>query len=348
MTGNNRVSIGMLRSRNGPDATALAGAHAALMQGAKFFFFNPEDVDLAARTIQGRFYEGDAWVRRETAFPDVVENDTFVTRLPELWPALVGSCRVTTPRLGGKLEVDRRMRSVGAFADLLIPTTNAETVDVLLAQIAEHGAVVVKPIFGALGRDVIFVERDGDGFRANLGGGTLRMSETGLRDFYARKVGGRGYLIQKYIVSRTRQNLPFDMRIHVRRGGRAEWELIRIWGRIGSGRGITSNTSAGGSGSGGLELLANIYGAEAKRLYDALLQLTDTFPPMFQSLYPDRAIDALGLDVGLGPDGKPWLFEVNVYPSAQWCEIEDAVSRIGYAIYLANNPDCQDGAVRVR
>lgn len=345
MTEDHRVSIGMLRNRNGPDATALAGAHAALMQGAKFFFFNPGDVDLAARTIQGQFYEGNAWVRRETEFPDVVENDTFVTRLPELWPELVRSCRVTTPRLGGKLEVDRRMRTAGCFADLLIPTSSADTVDAVVGQLAEHGAIVVKPVFGSLGRDVIFLTRDGDGYRANIGGRSWRMAGAGLREFYARTIDGQGYLIQKYIHARTRHHLPFDIRIHVRRGGRAEWELIRIWGRIGSGRGITSNTSAGGSGSGGLELLTNIYGADAKRLYEVLLRLADAFPPGFQSLYPDRAIDALGLDVGFDPDCKPWLFEVNVYPSAQWCEIEDAVSRIGYALYLANNPDCQDGAV---
>jgi glutathione synthase/RimK-type ligase-like ATP-grasp enzyme len=259
----------------------------------------------------------------------------------------VRSCRVTTPRLGGKFEVDRRMRTVEAFADLLIPTTNAGTVDVLMAQLAEHDAIVVKPIFGALGRDVIFIARDKDGYRANVGGRNLRLSEALLREYYAKRLEGRGYLIQKYIVSRTRQQLPFDTRVHVRRNGRGEWELVRIWGRIGSGRDITSNTAAGGSGSGGLELLGNIYGADAARLYDGLLRLADSFPPAFQSLYPDRAIDALGLDVGFDPDGKPWLFEVNVYPSAQWCEIEDAVPRIGYALYLANNPDRQDGAVRV-
>jgi hypothetical protein len=48
----------------------------------------------------------------------------------------------------------------------------------------------------------------------------------------------------------------------------------------------------------------------------------------------------------LDESGKPWLFEANGSPYAKFVPITDAIPRIGYAIFLAENPQWRDGVHR--
>lgn len=340
------VSIGMMRPYP-PGAVAVAMAHAALHQGAEFFFFNPQDVDVEDETIDGQFYEDCEWKRRRTPLPDVVENSPIMSVPPKVWEMLVRRARITTPPLGGKLNIDQRMRKAGLFPELLIPTSPLRSADDLVQQIDLHEQVIVKPVFGSGGRSVMYFTTHQDGYRGNFRGRNWKLSEKALRRFHANQLGAEPYLVQKFIRSVTRAGLPFDIRLHIRRDRRAHWHLVGGWARIGAGRTFTSNTATGGSYCRSLPFLQGRFGSERGAEIEAsLTDMAYQFSSGFQALYDDRAIDALGLDIGLDETGKPWLFEVNNFPGAEGCEIEDAVPRIGYAIYLAGHPDELDGVLR--
>jgi hypothetical protein len=330
-----------------PDPVAVAMAHAALHQRADFFFFNPQDVNVADGTINGQFYEDCGWTRRLTPLPDVVENNPVMSVPSDVWEMLVRRSRITTPPLGGKLNIDQRLRQAGLFPDLLIPTSPLGSADELVRKIEVHGQVIVKPVYGSKGRSVMYFEARQDGYRGNFRGRNWILSEEGLRRLHANQLCSEPYLVQKFIRSVTRAGLPFDIRLHIRRNRRADWHLVGGWARIGAGHTVTSNTATGGSYCRSLPFLQARFGSERGAEMEAsLADLAYRFSAAFQGLYDDRAIDALGLDIGLDEAGKPWLFEVNNFPGAEGCEIEDAVPRIGYAIYLARHPDRLDGVVR--
>jgi hypothetical protein len=340
-----RIRIGMFRNGSPPGAVALAAAHAAVVQGAQFFFFAPDDVDLAERTINAQFFENSEWTRRITEFPHVVDNDIYPTN-SDIWKTLVKSARIMTPPLGGKLGVDRRMRKVKAFEPILIPTVPLISFEDLRTQIEIHREVVVKPDYGSGGADLTFIGRRPGGYKANFSLKNWRLDEEGLHRLYQNRMRAKKYILQKYIASRTLDGRPFDIRLHVRRDRSAEWRLIKVWARIGSGKGVVSNVAAGGGITNGRQFLKNRFGEAGERIYRQMIALSNNFPTRFQALYDDRTLDALGIDLGLDSDGNPWLFEVNTYPGADYCEIQDAVARIGYAIFLAENPDYRDGVVR--
>jgi hypothetical protein len=346
MSANRPVRIGMFRNGAKPGTLALAAAHAAVVQGAEFFFFGPDDVNLAERRINAEFFENGEWTRRITAFPDVVDNDLYPTD-PEVWRALVECARITTAPLGGKLGVDRRMRAVKTFDGLLIPTLPLTCFEDLKAQLEIHQQIVVKPVFGSGGSDLTFISRRPGGYRANFSGKNWQLSEAGLHHLYQSRMRAKEYILQKYIVSRTSGGQPFDIRLHVRRDRSAAWRLIKVWARIGSDRGVVSNVAAGGGVANGRTFLNNRFGEDGEGIYRRMVALANNFPPAFQALYDDRTLDAIGIDIGLDPQGNPWLFEVNSYPGSDYCDIQDAVARIGYAIFLADNPDHPDAVARM-
>lgn len=329
------ISIGMLRGSGRPGSVALANAHAAMMQGARLHFFTPADVDLGERRIDALRYDGSGWRRERIAFPDVIENDEASRASAPVWEELTRSIPFTTPLLGGKSEVSRRMKAARLYEDLLIPGHLIREFPDFLDGLDRYGRAVVKPAKGSKGRDIFYFEKCGSGYRANISVNAEEFDAAGALAFYESTLRGRTFLVQRYVESRTSRGQPYDVRLHLRRNHEAKWQTVKIYARLGSGRTITSNLATGGSIAPARSFLENQFGSKGSSILRTLERLAREFPERFQTLYPEQMLDALGLDIGLDGDGRPWLFEVNSFPGAMFFEMDDAVPRMGYAIYLA-------------
>jgi hypothetical protein len=340
------IRIGMTSNVFGLGSTALAAAHAAHMQGAEFFFFKLDDVDPADESIGGMFFRDGGWEKRRTAFPDVIDNATLEQLSGQGWDALVRKCRITTPFLGGKLAVDRALRASGKFEELLIPTAKVESPDLLFQEVARFKRVVVKPEFGGLGRGIIFIAEKDDGYFVNVEGSSKNLARPELKAFVARRLAAESHIVQEYVPSRTARGQPFDVRIHVRRDGNAEWQHVYSYARLGAGTSIAANLAKGGALAKPKHFLKHQYGDGADKVMERLALVTAQFPPLLQSLYPGRTIPAMGIDVGFDEQGHPRLFEVNSNPSAEYVPFNDHMWRIGYAIHLVENPGVPDGVIR--
>lgn len=346
MSGAPPIRIGMTSKLVGLGSTALAVAHAAHMRGAEFFYFKLEDVDPAAETIDGHVFRNGDWERQRTAFPDVVENDVMEELSGAAWDALVRKCRITTPFLGSKLDVDQAMRASGKFEEVLVPTARLDSADQLLDEARRHRRVVVKPATGTQGRGVFFVAKKGDGFFVNVEGKSKDLSADELKAFAAKHIAAESLIVQQYVASRTPHGQPYDVRIHVRRDYRANWQIGLINARIGSGISVAANLASGGSLANIRPFLKRQFAAASDAVYQRVIAVAQNFPPAFQSLYPGRTIPTLGIDIGLDEKGHPRLFEVNGNPSAQFAPFHDHMWRVGYALYLVENPDAPDGVIR--
>ncbi len=346
MSGGSPVRIGMASDLLGLGSTTLAIAHAAHMRGADFFYFKPEDVDLAEETIAGHFFQDGGWVRKRTAFPDVVQNEMSGEFTGDTWEALIRKCRITTPYLGSKLEVDQAMRASGQFDQLLIPTAKVESPEHFVDEVGRHERAVAKPDKGTQGRGVFYAAKKKGSFFVNADGVSKELTLAELKAFVATRLADESLIVQQYVASRTAHGQPYDVRIHVRRDDKAEWQVGLINARIGSGTSIAANLATGGSLAKIKPFLSRQFGPAAARVYTRVGAVAKNFPPAFQSLFPGRTIPTLGIDIGLDEQGRPRFFEVNNCPSAQFAPFNDHMWRVGYAIYLVENPGVPDGVAR--
>lgn len=331
------ILIGMLRERGTPGPIATAMALAATAQGADLIFFRPGDVDLTQRRIRARRFQGDGWQDCESRFPDVIENDDRSALAPHtaVWAALTGAAPFTTRRLGGKREMSRRLAGHPGLAPLMIPQSLPQSDTDLDRGLAEFGTAILKPVYGSQGRGIWKLHRGDEGVEVRSSGDAAPFRAAHSQGLLERLTGGKPFLLQKFIDSRLPGGNPFDIRLHLRRDGRAEWQKIKIYARIGLPEAITSNVATGGSVGEALPLLRHRYGSEAPQVMRRLEDLAREVPGQVQSLYPRFRIDALGVDLGLDESGQPWLFEINSFPGAKYFETADAVPRIGWCLYLA-------------
>lgn len=327
--------IGMMRWQGRPGANALALTHAAAMHGADLLWFTPAEVDLARRRIMGwRWLPQQGWHRHDSRFPDVIDNDGKVRDGGPVWRALTEQAPATTRRLADKDEIAHRMAQSRFYPELQLPTEPVREVADVLRFAEAQGEVVLKPLLSSGGRGLIHLSPSDHGWVHAEGEREETLSEQALVERLSQRLSSRPHVMQRYILSRSPGGLPFDIRLHVRRDGRGTWVVVKIYVRIGSGRGIASNIGQGGSIAAPEAFLALRHGPAAATILARLKNLAQTLPADFQALFPGREIDALGFDFGLDPEGRPWLFEVNTFPGAKYFEIEDAVPRAAYALHV--------------
>lgn len=330
--------IGMLRGKGAPGSIAVANAHAAFMLGARLYFFTPDDVDTEISKIHAQYFQGHHWVREWIDYPDVIENDELSRYRTEVWQSLTSTIPYTTHRLGGKLATFGKMADGGVYPNLIIPGNVIRHFSGFVAELHRFEQAVVKPVRGSQGKGLFSFKKQGSVFKANINGEVVDLDNEGLHAFYLREIRGKSFLLQKYVSSQTAQGLPFDIRLHVRRDAQAHWKTVKIYARIGSGKTVASNLSAGGSIAPISPFLHAQFGRDqGNKLLRKLKRLAADFPPAFQALYPDCMIDALGIDIGIDAQANLWLFEVNSYPGAMFFEIDDALPRMGFAIWLARH-----------
>ncbi|MEB6380380.1 YheC/YheD family protein [Leclercia adecarboxylata] len=330
--------VGMIRGGGRPGNNIVANAHAAAMLNAKLIYFTPEDVDVKNKKVKALHYAEGQWHSAVCDFPDVIENDERSLRKKEVFAAITENAPFTMHSLGGKLTTFNRLKKSGLYGNLLIPDYSINSLSDFTGAVTSFEKFVVKPMRGSRGNQVSYFERTSKGFNVNHSGTTSTLNMADLAGFYNEHISSKQYLLQNYIESRSRHGLPFDIRIHVRRGYGARWRLVKMYARIGAGDSIVSNISAGGSIAAANTFLRTQFGeVKGRQILSELKELANTFPDKFQSLYPEFMIDALGIDIGIDRDGKLWIFEINSFPGATFFELTAAIPRMEYAVWLARD-----------
>jgi glutathione synthase/RimK-type ligase-like ATP-grasp enzyme len=323
----------MLRRRSKPSKSARSVAVACSHYGIEFFYFRPQDVNLETKKINGFFLVRDEWVRRSVDYPAVVDNSLPTKDTKELHEELEKHCIMTTHRIGSKNEIYGMLEKDGTFKHILIPYRMVHSKKDIDDFLTEYKGVILKPSKGNQGKRIYELERSNDGYSLHTDRKSELLSEKEMEAMTEEQFKKRKYLVQPFIKSRTKEDHPFDIRIHTRRAKNGEWKWITLLPRIGMSNAITSNVNQGGAVSEWDSFLEVQFGERAQEIKKNLIDIAENLPPCVQQFY-DFPIDSMGIDIGIEPNGSLWFFEVNTSPGTKFFELEIAEARAQYYEYL--------------
>ncbi|CRK81104.1 YheC/YheD family protein [Neobacillus massiliamazoniensis] len=336
--------IGMLHHRTDPSNVKKAYAYAAVakLEGVNFFYFTPGKVNIKQQKILGKAYENGQWIDKEFPFPDVIYNASYPVgdQAEQIVDYLFDRIPFTSHSIGDKISVYNRIKRAKEFKPYLIPFYKLTNVQIFYDMIKRYKKVIIKPITGHQGESVIFIEKDGvDHYKINDAGLVSSIYEKELLNLISHKILEQDYVVQQFISSQTKSGQVFDFRLHVQKNGEGKWVITSIYPRIGRLGTITSNMGSGGYSTYLEIFLKTEFGDSWYDIQRYLEQFAISFSNHFDSLY-DIELDELGIDVGIDPNQKLWLFEVNWRPGPPNIfnvELDVAKNTILYAKYLAES-----------
>ncbi|MCK8824179.1 YheC/YheD family endospore coat-associated protein [Fuchsiella alkaliacetigena] len=327
-----------------PKERSYCLAAEAKMQGCEVIFFEKEGVNYTNRIITGIIREDGEWVEKKFSLPDVLidEHLTLIKDLkldkniPEV-EFLKNEVPLLRFGLHNKAKMYDKLNKSEKFAKYIPPYDIIEEPAKVKKYVEKYGCIVLKPIDGAQGKGIGFLEDKGDWILVKQ---HTKINEFKKEEFsrFAEMMADGTYLIQPYLECRTKLGYPFDFRVHVQRDGKGEWGITKIYPRIGTQKSILSNVSRGGMISNIDYFLVTEYAEKAEIIKDILSQLALELTDHVDGFY-NYSLDELGIDLAIDKNENIWLYEVNAGPQTKHHEWERARNTIAYARYIAKKQE---------
>ena len=320
----------------------------AKIKGHDLFFFRPEDIDLKNKIINGFYYnkEGE-YSRKKYKYPDVV-IDRLRRRGHEEYQYVYDEF-IDIPfnniRDGGSLDKSDIYRIVSTspvFKEVLIPYKDINSLGDILSFIERHSKIILKPTVASFGDGVVSIfKRAEDDYLVRPGNiEKYDMDYDKLVQFLENYIiECDGIVVQKFIESKTAQGAPFDIRIHVLKDAKAEWNIANIYPRLGGVGGVTSNLSGGGSTTSWIKFFKDQF---SEFEYTLVNQEIRNFAILFSEFFEEALqtpLNEIAIDIGIDRETvQVYLFEANVNkPGCRNHVLEAAFYIVAYAEYLAKN-----------
>jgi glutathione synthase/RimK-type ligase-like ATP-grasp enzyme len=188
----------------------------------------------------------------------------------------------------------------------------------LLSMLNQYQMVYVKPIKGTFGKGVMRVERlngrSNTEFRCQYDTKTksFRYFHSLYLEILMEKMD-RPYMIQQGIDLLKYRQRRFDVRIMVQKNSEGQWESTGIIGRLAHPKKIVTNYHSGGTPMSIRTLLKpHLSDKRTSETIRALNQFgQEVAIALGKSFFK---LNTIGVDIGLDPNFKPWILEVNTNP----------------------------------
>lgn len=310
-------------------------------QGVSIIYFSSEDVDLKNKRIKAKTYANNSWHEVESMFPDVINNTGVSNRHMQSITErkLRRIIPFTSFHVGNKLYLPKLMVKQKRFADLLIPFKMVNHKQVVYDYLDTEKIVVAKPILGARGENIYFIQKRGNRFTITDHNHERIYNKDNFDEWIDNTLLKRklSYMVQQYVSCRTKDREPYDIRAHMQKDRKGKWTITKIYPRIGNSKSILSNISKGGRTEELQDFLITQFSQyTGNDYYNKLRNLSVKLTEYLDRLH-NFSLDELGLDLAIDETGRFWLHEVNNGPQSTYHEAERAVNTIGYAKYIAKN-----------
>lgn len=310
--------IAMLTNDPSDKQLATACAYSAKWNDAAFYYFAPHDVHAELRYIKGYVLEDGEWEARYCPFPDVV-YDRLKARGDRKYSYVYEALRhvpFTDERNGGSFSKKKSyemLKDNAMLASHLIPYAAVENVQEILAFIDTYGTSIIKPSIGSFGIGIIVVQREQEAFVVKSDEHVHIMKDEEFGQLISMLVAKKGYIIQKFIRSETRNGLPYHIRLHLVRNGSGKWSFISVFPFL-----STQSEHKVVNHAGSLRAFTTwdwLSRYEFPQKEEVMLKRLEQMAIMTANHIADHVkerICELGIDVGIDSSGKIWIFEINM------------------------------------
>ncbi|OPG99010.1 hypothetical protein B2I21_07605 [Chryseobacterium mucoviscidosis] len=333
--------IAMLTNDPNDKQLANACAYSAKWNNAAFYYFAPHDVHAELRYIKGYILEDGEWEARYCPFPDVVYDRLKArgnTNYSDVYEAL-RHIPFTDERNEGsfsKKEVFEILQNYAELSSHLIPYTAVENGGEILAFIDTYGTSIIKPSIGPFGSEIIVVQREQEGFAVKTHEHVHQMNGEEFGKLISMLAAQKGFIIQKFVRSETRNGLPYHIRLHLVRNGSGEWSFLsafpflstpseyKVVNDAGSLRAFTT-----------WDCLSRHEFPNKEEVMLMRLKRMATMTADHIAGHVKERICELAIDVGIDSLGEIWIFEVNMNKiDSTHREFEVAQHMIPFALSL--------------
>lgn len=342
ITQKENYTIAMLAVNNKPSKLKYALACNAKVKGLDFYYFTSDNIDFENKKIKGYCYENEQWVMKDFDYPDYVYD-----RLLQRGGKKHGSCYRELQHIPfsnmkspsgplNKLKTYELMSRSPITKECLIPYKQVENPDTIIQFLDEYPQTICKIAQGTMGFNVLFIEKDGEIIRVKEQLIENEYDVNGFIDYVNEHIisSTSKYIVQPYIQSNTKAGNPYDLRTHLMKNRQGEWDIVKIYPRIGVQGSKVSNMHFGGSTCEiNMFLKKHITIAKPKVFYNNLVGYAKKFATEFEKQF-DFHFCEMALDIGIDENENMYIFEVNMNQIGNLLlEFEVAEAIVNYAKY---------------
>ncbi len=326
-------TIGILTWRSGTRFAEPAFFRRLIQEGkalgATVFLFSPDDVFESKRQVRGFVpSEEGGWTSKWFSWPDIVIDRYRYYPKPKHKNYLAFRKQplffYANSRFSSKWNVyqvlaqDEQMRR-------WLPETVAYSKEDLLAMIAKHPVVYLKPNNGTGGRSIVSIKQINGQFhllgRSKHGGRKVAAQLSGKVQLVNwvenwienEKLDNEFFLIQQGLNLDLVPKRTVDMRLLIQKDEFGVWQITGLGVRVGGEKSSTSNLHGGGKAVDAVAFLTPRFGTyKTKTILEECRRLAFRLVEVVEKHY-GRMIE-FGLDIGIDVNGKVWLIEQNPKP----------------------------------
>ncbi|HEY8394907.1 MAG TPA: YheC/YheD family protein [Thermaerobacter sp.] len=296
--------------------------------GALPFFFDLDGIDRAAGRITGWTAAGERVRRVTLPLPDVIYNRATFPDLREraaaraMRQALLEEELIPFVNVASgfpKWDTYRTLRRFTATRHLVPETIRFGDRAALARFLRRHRLVYMKSNTGSHGTEVLRLEADPAGgwsVKGQIGNRRVqtRVATTAqLCSLLPRLVGSKEWVVQRGIRLPRLQGRRWDLRIEVKKDGTGRWTVPLVLVRLGNPASVTTNISRGATPFTLEEFLRRFRDAPGVAgLEEKATRVGRLVAVALEATY--GGLGEIGVDMGLDPAGRPWVFEANTKP----------------------------------
>lgn len=288
---------------------------------------DPRSVHPGTRHASGYGWQKGQWQRASVELPALLYDRCYYPsraayrRLAPFVAAIKALPHVTFLGHGlpHKWAVYRMLRTAPALRPYLPETAPLSTAAQLRLWLRRHGSIVVKPRGGAQGRGVLRVKPEGGGWHVvgrDSRNRPVALHIASIEALWAHLLPlhrSSSLIIQPYLALHTANQTPFDLRVLVQKDGTGTWQLTGTAVRTGQPGSLTANLHGGGTALATKPFLDAHYPPQTVAAITEQVHTIAAIVPRHLEALHGRLFE-LGIDLGIEPDGRVWILEVNSKP----------------------------------
>lgn len=340
--------VGYLRKKAKPSFMAKLLAITCKNYGLELIYITPKGIQMKSKKVNGYVYINNKWEKVTAPLPRFIDISPILfshKKYKEVLDYLKKNTKLSIDErhIILKSDLQKELQKNKKLSHLAIPTRNVTSFNDLLDWLKKYNTIVAKPVRGMQGNGVYIINyKEPDIYNIGIQKEEDSLSKKEFEEFFAKKLQNKGYIVQKYISSRSIYGDPYDCRIHFEKNGQGEWAVAKSFIRIGIGQKVVSNISQGGAvGNTKSFLKANFGEEKGKNIYLKLKKLASELPYEIEHI-TNKTLMNMGVDVGIDENGDLYIFEINSFPIVTPHRSEIALLRVAYYKYVLTRENSEN------